>query len=62
MKETTIKVMRSKFSYTSKKDGSQRESDVLVLEFANGRQMRLFEDKYNYRIIDYLNDLVDDKI
>jgi hypothetical protein len=59
--EITVKVFRTKFTFTSKKDGTQKESEVLALEFGNGKQIRLFEDKWNYRTIDYLNDLLDDQ-
>ena len=54
--ETTIKILRTKYN---KKDGTQGEA--LTLEFANGKQMRVFEDKWNYRIVDFLNDLLDGK-
>jgi hypothetical protein len=55
--ETTIQIVRVKYT---RKDGSQGEA--LELEFGNGKKMRLFEDKWNYRIVDYLNELLDGKI
>jgi len=55
--ELSVKVLRAKYN---KKDGTQGES--LVLEFANGKQIKLFEDRWNYRIIDFLNDMLDGKI
>ena len=54
--ETTIKVLRVKYN---KKDGTQGET--LALEFANGKQIRLFEDRWNYRIIDFLNEMLNGK-
>ena len=51
--EITVKVLRVKYN---RKDGTQGET--LALEFENGKQIRLFEDKWNYRIVDFLNDLL----
>ena len=54
--EITVKVLRVKYN---RKDGTQGET--LALEFENGKQIRMFEDRWNYRIVDFLNELLDGK-
>jgi hypothetical protein len=60
--EITVKISKGKISYTSKKDGSAKQAECVVVEFENGKTINLFADRFNYRTVDYLNDLLDGKI
>jgi len=62
LKEIKVKISKGKVGYTSKKDGTAREMDCIVMDFGNDKQTKLFADRFNYRVFDYLNDLLDGKI
>jgi hypothetical protein len=57
-----VKIAKGKINYTSKKDGSAKTAECIVVEFDNGKTINLFADRFNYRTFDYLNDLLDEKI
>jgi hypothetical protein len=60
--EITVKISKGKINYTSKKDGSAKSADCVVVEFEKDKTINLFADRFNYRTVDYLNDLLDGKI
>ena len=56
--EITVKVFKRPVKYTDKKTGAEKSFDALALEFPNGQAMDVRSDKYNYRVVDYLKELI----
>jgi len=59
--EITVKVFKRPVKYNDKVTGKEKTFDALALEFPNGKTMDVRSDKYNYRVVDYLNELLEQK-
>jgi hypothetical protein len=61
MKEITVKISNGKIGYKDKTDGLAKEMGCVVLEFPNGKTTNLISNRFNYRVYDYLTDLINGK-
>ena len=61
MKEITVKISKGKHSYKDKESGQQKEMDYIQFEFPNGKTDKYLSNRFNYRIYDYLLDVIDGK-
>ena len=62
MKEITIKISKARHKYKCKETGEQKEMDYVQFEFPNGKTDKYLSNRFNYRIYDYLVDVIDGKI
>ena len=61
MIEMTVKFTKEKVNYKDKETGEQKKFDKLVMELSNGKKMELKSNQWNYKVVDYISDLVDGK-
>ena len=62
MKEITIKISKGKHGYKCKESGQTKEMEFIQFEFPNGKTDKYLSNRFNYRIYDYLLDVIDGKI
>ena len=61
MIELKVKFAKEKVNFKDKVTSEQRQFDKLVMELPNGKKMELKENQWNYKVVDYISDLVDGK-
>lgn len=54
----TVGLSKSVINYKDKKDGSDKKMECVVLEFPNGSTTNVISSRFNYRVYDYLLDLI----
>jgi len=59
MKDVTVKISKGQINFKDKKDGSDKSMNCIVLEMPNGATTNFVSDRFNYRVYDYLLDLIE---
>ena len=60
-KQITVKLLYRPVKYTDKKTGAEKSFDALCIEFTDGKTLDIKSDRYNYRTVDYLTELLGGK-
>ena len=59
MIEMTVKFAKEKVNYNDKETGKQKAFDKIVMELPNGKTMEIKSNQWNYRVVDYIKDEIE---
>ena len=59
--EINVKISKVKIAYKDKKTGADKELKCIEFTLPNESTFNFVSDRFNYRVYDYLNDLIDGK-
>ena len=57
--DVTVKINKGQINYKDKDTGESKSMDCVELEFPNGAKTNLVSSRFNYRVYDYLIDLIE---
>ena len=59
--EMTVTFTKEQVNYKDKTTGEAKSFEKLLMVTPNGKSMEIRNDRFNYRVVDYINELIDEK-